>query len=81
MLLSSERPMARQKCDDIADNLKAVVNSIPLWGRRVSAGDRDRLIQALADLELLYNTVREFKHNNELRAKVVVLLNGLELPS
>lgn len=59
MLISPERPLAMQKMNEIKRNLRATVNALPRWGGRISEVDRDLLIQALADLELLYTIIVE----------------------
>lgn len=68
MMISPERPLAMQKMAEIKQNLRATVDALPRWGGRISEADRDLLIQALADLELLYATIGEHTNHETVYA-------------
>ena len=68
MILDAKIKMGHQKCSEIRRNFDATVDGIPRWSRRVSDHDRDLLVQALADLELLYSVVHESGNMETVRA-------------
>ena len=59
--------MGLQKHKEIKRNLDAVIVALPSWGQRINEHDRNLLIQAMADLELLHAAIVGGSNNEMVR--------------